>query len=204
MQSLDNKVINRIYGHGRGWTFTQVDFSDLGPRETVDWVLHTLEKRGTIRRVMRGVYDYPRTSSLLKETLPPDIEGVAHALARKFGWRIAPSGETALNILGLSTQVPAQYVYMTNSRSRTYGVGNRSLVFKKSMLKEVGFSLPESTLIVQAIRALGKGPLTAQQVARIRQALGHTSCRRVLRDTRRATGWIREQIRRVCGRNEEQ
>ena len=202
MQSVDNKVVTRIYGHGRGWVFTQVDFADLAPRETVDWVLHTLEKRGTIRRVIRGVYDYPETSKLLNEVLPPDMGGLAGALARKFGWRIAPSGETALNMLGLSTQVPARYVFMTNGRSSTYKVGNRELAFKRSSLKESGFALPESTLLVQALRALGKDPLTPEQAGRIRQALGRTSCRRILRDTRSATGWIHKLIRQVCTNRE--
>jgi hypothetical protein len=85
------------------------DFLDLGGRPTVDSGLHRLEKRGEIRRVIRGIYDYPRFSKLLDQSLRPDIDQVARALARKFRWRIQPSGATALNFLGLSTDTRASH-----------------------------------------------------------------------------------------------
>ncbi len=91
--------------------FSQIDFSDLGGRSTIDWVLYKLEKRETINKVLRGLYYYPQESSLLKEQLPVEIPQVAQALARKFKWQIEPSGETALNVLGFSTQIPSKYVY---------------------------------------------------------------------------------------------
>ena len=73
MESIENKVISRIYGHGRGWAFSQIDFVDLGKRSTIDWVLYRLEKRDTISKVLRGVYYYPDESLLLKEQLPVEI-----------------------------------------------------------------------------------------------------------------------------------
>jgi hypothetical protein len=69
--------------------------------------LSGLTRAGTIRRVCHGAYDYPRHSQLLGE-LSPDIDQVAQALARKFNWRIQALGETALNLLRLSTQVPGK------------------------------------------------------------------------------------------------
>ncbi len=91
-QTLEKAAIARIYGHGRGWAFSQKDFQDLG---RVDMALKRLADEGTIRRVMRGIYDYPRYSDLLKQNVAPDIHQIAQALARKFGWRIQADGASA-------------------------------------------------------------------------------------------------------------
>jgi hypothetical protein len=72
-----------------------------------------LLQNGTIRRVIRGLYDYPRFSTLLDQELSPDTDQAAQALARKFRWRIQPIGAVAQNLLGLSTQVPARIVYLS-------------------------------------------------------------------------------------------
>lgn len=123
-KTIEQKALNRIYGNGRGWAFSQADFADLGTRSAVDSCLHRMEKEGVIRRVIRGVYDYPRYSELLKKTVAPDIDQIANALARKFGWRIQPDGATAQNLLGLSTQVPARSVYLSDGPDRSYTVGD--------------------------------------------------------------------------------
>jgi hypothetical protein len=198
MQSIVDKVIARIRGKGTGWVFTHADLADLGGRQTIDWALHSLAGKGTIRRVMRGVYDYPQTGTLIKEHLPVDMPSVAAALARKFGWKIAPSGETALNILGITNQVPASYTFISTGRSKEYKVGNRQLVFKKGMLKEADFTHAESTLLVQALRALGKGSLSHDQLERLRAAVPRGKRQRIIRDTRSVTGWVHAQIRRIC------
>jgi hypothetical protein len=123
-------------GHSHHATFW---ISEAAP--TVDSALHRLEKRGEIRRVIRGIYDYPRFSKLLDQHLSPDIDQVARVLARKFRWRIQPSGATALNFLGLSTQVPARAVYLSDGPDRVYQVGNTALAFEHTALKESGVKL---------------------------------------------------------------
>jgi hypothetical protein len=148
-QTIENKTVYRIRGTGKGWAFSPRDFLDLGGRPTIDSALHRLEKRGEIRRVIRGIYDYPRFSKLIDQHLSPDIDQVARALARKFRWRIQPSGATALNFLGLSTQVPARAVYLSDGPTRVYQVGNMALVFEHTALKESGVKLKESGLIVR-------------------------------------------------------
>ncbi len=129
-QSIENKVISRIYGNGRGWAFSPKDFSDLGTRSSIDVALHRLLAKETIRRVIRGIYDYPRFSERLKRTLSADVDQVARAFARKFGWSIQPTGMAALNILGLSTQIQGQYAYLSDGPNRTYGIGGQDLIFK--------------------------------------------------------------------------
>ena len=156
MQSIEDKLVSRVYGNQRGWVFSKIDFLDLGSDAAIRKALSRLEAKGTIRRVLRGVYDYPRISTLLNEPMGPDLDELASALARKSGWRIQPSENTALNRLGLSTQVPAQSVYLSDGPGKSYELGNRQLVFKKRRLKESGFKLRESELVVQALKALGQ------------------------------------------------
>ena len=99
MQSVDNKVLSRIYGHGRGWVFFAKDFSTEFGSINIDKALSGLTKQGKIRRICRGMYDYPKYSELLGQTLSPDFDQVAQAFARKFNWRIQPGGDAALNLL---------------------------------------------------------------------------------------------------------
>jgi hypothetical protein len=117
-QKHETKILSRIYGNGRGWAFSQADFADLAARSTIDSALHRREREGLIRRVIRGIYDYPRHSKALGGPTSPNIDQVAHALARKFAWRIQPDGATAQNLLGLSTQVPARAVYLSSASRR--------------------------------------------------------------------------------------
>jgi hypothetical protein len=197
MQAIEQKILSRIYGRGMGWAFTKIDFvTDFG-EANIHKALSALTKAGTIRRVCVGVYDYPRQSELLGQ-LSPDIDQVAQALARKFNWRIQPSGDTSLNLLGLSTQVPGKWLYLSDGPSRHYAIGGQELAFRQSALKDTGFALRESGLLVPAIKALGKEHIDAAVVEKLRQWLDPKLRTRLLRDTRMVTGWIYEVIKQVC------
>jgi len=113
MQSIEDRIVSRIHGRGRGWAFMPNDFIGEFSRASIDKALSNLASNGRIRRVFRGIYDYPKYSELLKQNLSPDFDQVAQALARKFNWRITPTGDAALNLLGLSTQVPGRAVYLS-------------------------------------------------------------------------------------------
>jgi hypothetical protein len=156
MQSVNKKAISRIYGRGRGWAYLSNDFVWNFNRGQIDNALSELCREGKIRRVCRGGYDYPKYSELLRQDLSPDFDQVAQAFARKFNWRIQPAGDTALNLLGLSSQVPGRLVYLSDGPNRQYDIGNYTLEFKNSALKDVGFRYRESGLIVQALKALGQ------------------------------------------------
>ncbi|OYV31918.1 MAG: hypothetical protein B7Z79_00370 [Thiomonas sp. 20-64-9] len=199
MQTIEDKIVSRIYGRGRGWAFGANDFSAEFGRSTIDWALSRLVASGTIRRVCRGVYDYPKFSALLQQELSPDFDQVAQAFARKFNWRIQPAGDAALNLLGISTQVPGRLVYLSDGPNRQYDIGLYTLEFKKSALKDVGFKYRESGLIVQALKALGRERVDDAVIAAIRKQLDDTACKRVLKDTVTATGWVYETIKRICG-----
>jgi hypothetical protein len=199
MQSVEKKIVNRIRGHGRGWAFSPKDFIDVGSRSSIDTSLHRLVKKGSIRRAVRGIYDYPPYSKRLDRELTPQIDQVAQALARKFKWDIQPSGPAALNILGLSSQVPAEYIYLSDGPDRTYKIADTQLLFRHIAGKESRFALRESRVIVQALKSLGEKRVTTQVVKALREWLDADLCQRILKDTRTVTGWIYEVIREVCG-----
>jgi len=193
-----NRVLRRIYRKQRGWVFSAIDFASLGTRTALDVTLHRLAERGTIRRVSRGVYEYPRYSERLKIVMAPEMAQVANAIARKFGWRIQPSGALALNLIGLSTQVPSQYVYLSDGPNRKVLIAGRSLEFRHSVLKESSFKLRESSLIVQALRSLGRDRITPRVIAELRRWLDPAKRARVLEDTHVVTGWVYDNIRKIC------
>lgn len=198
MQSTENKILSRIYGHGRGWAFFAKDFGAEFGTLNIDKALSELTKLGKIRRICRGMYDYPKYSELLGQELSPDFDQVARAFARKFNWRIQPSGDAALNLLGLSTQVPGKYIYLSDGPNRSYAIGNYKLEFKKTVLKEVGFKHRESGIIVQALKALGKERITPELLGKFRKAIDAEMCPKILKDTKTVTGWVYDCIKEIC------
>ena len=198
MRSCGDMVLSRIYGHGRGWVFSKKDFIDVASAENIDKALSLLTKEGKIRRIARGLYEYPRFSKLLDRELSPDMDKVAHALARKFNWHIQPSSDTALNLLGLSTQVPGRYMYLSNGPSRIYDILGTPLKFKHTALKESGFKYGLSAVIVQALKALGKERITDEALDAIHKQIDAGMCPRLLKDTKTTTTWIYELIKKMC------
>ena len=205
MKSIEDKVLSRIYGRGKGYAFSSNDFIDGFSQNSIDKALSTLTKKSKIRRVARGIYDYPRYSKLLEKELSPDIEQISRAYARKFNWKIEVSGDTALNILGLSTQVVGKYIYLSNGDNKSYKLlNNMSIEFKKSSLKNIGFKHKESSLIVQALKTLGKDRVDKEIIKKIRQKIEPNNYSKILNDTKSSTVWIYETIKKICRTDENE
>ncbi|MBF0523146.1 MAG: hypothetical protein HQL24_08840 [Candidatus Omnitrophica bacterium] len=198
MQTIEDKIHKRIRGKGRAWAFSDTDFKDIATGDTVRQSLSRLTKKGRIRRVVRGVYDYPKYSKMLKQLLSPDLNQIAQALARKFGWRIQPSGDTALNVLGISTQIPNKMVYLSDGPNRIYKVGHRQIVFQKNALKYASLKIAESALIVQALSVLQKERIDGSVIKKIRDYFEPAIRKKILKDARVVNGWIYELIRQIC------
>ena len=200
-QSTEEKALRRIHSSGRGWAFSARDLADLGSRPTIDSALRRLERKGSIRRIIRGIYDQPHFSEALSTELSPDLNQVAQARARKFRWTIQPSGAVALDLLRPSTQVPARAVYLSDGPSRSYKVGRTALVFDHTALKEAGFRFPESGLVVQALKSLGQQHVTPEVTSKIRAWLEPSLRAPVLADTATATGWVYAALRQIAGKD---
>lgn len=198
MVSIEDKILKRIKSHGRGWAMTNSDFGDIAKTATIDWSLYRLKDKKLIRPLMRGIYDYPRFSEILQEELAPDMEMVARAIARKFRWNILISGNTALNYLGLSTQIPMRLIYFSDGPSRQYEVAGRILEFKHISFKEARFTNTKSEIVVQALRELGMARITTDIINKMRDFIPASDRNKVLKDTQFTTDWIHDKIKLLC------
>lgn len=198
MKIVQPTIADRIHRDGRGKVFISKDFLALGGRAAVDQSLSRLAKAGVIQRLGRGLYYYPRRNARLGVQLPPDPDEVAAALGRKTGSRVVPSGAVAANRLGLTTQVPANPVYLTDGRGGKFQIGGTMFVLKRVAPKELPHGSPISVAIVQALRHLGKDAIDEQLISRLRGALFSRDRRKLLEDARYTTDWIAEVVRRVA------
>ena len=182
--------------------FVASDFSHIAPINTVRQCLSRLEKSQQIVRIMRGVYYQPAYSELLQEYEAPSPYHVAMALARNFGWTIAPSGSAALNMLGLSTQVPAHWAFVSNGPYRNFSFGNITIEFKHCSSKEISGMSAKTALVVQTIKALGTESVGEGSLQRIRRNLSAEEKAALLKEAKRTTVWIYEAIKKVCRQTE--
>ena len=192
-----HKIFQRIINDGRGNVFTPKDFLDLSSHQTVRQILSRLAKDGKIRRLLRGVYEYPVSSRLLNSLSAPDPQAIAHAIARAYGWTIIPTGDTAMNVLGLSTQVPAQWQYYSDGPSKRYVWGGGTLILKHRANKETTALSPTTVLLVQAIKMLGVSHVDDAVMSTLRSKLDGRAIARAVKEARYVTSWIYEIIRRL-------
>ncbi len=197
MRSIEDKIISRIYGQGRGYAFTPKRFLDVGSRDSVDQALSSLVGKGTIRRIARGLYDYPIQDSVFG-TAPPSPERVAKALCTEEGAKLQPSGANAANILGLSDQIPASYEYMTNLDDRTLQIDTRTIVLKRTTPRNMRMAGRISGLITQAFRYLKKERISPEMLSQLSRTLSAREKEILLKDISYPPGWIAEHFRTLA------
>jgi len=188
MQSIKNKIINRIYGKGRGWCYTPKSFSDLGSPEAIRITLHRLEKKGTIRRLSRGIYEYPKKHPTIG-FLSPNPDKIAEAISVRDAIRIRPSGAFAANILGLSNQVPAKIVFLTDGSGRRIKIGPREIIFKRTTPRNMAGAKSSGTLIL-ALKYIGKEQISQDHIKHFRESLSTHIKMKLKKDSIYAPGWI--------------
>jgi hypothetical protein len=198
MKTIDSRLKSRIYGSGRGSAFTPNDFLDIGGRNAVDQALSRLAVKGTIRRLARGLYEYPRVHPELGR-LSPDIGKVAKALAGKDRIRLQPAGAYATNLLGLSEQVPAKVVFLTDGPSRTVKIGRQEIQLRRTTPRNMAAAGRLSGLLMQALRHLGKEHITPARVEHLKRTLPPKERRQLLKDLRLAPAWMHPLFRELAG-----
>ena len=196
MRDLTLKVLKRARAVGQGSALTPRVFDDLGNRAAVDQALSRLTKAGKIRRISRGVYDVPRHHPTLGP-LSPDPDAVARAIADQSGYRLQPTPARAANALGLSSQVPAQIVYLIDGSSRKIKVGNQLIHFKHAGPRALlGAGTPEGVAL-QAIRAFGPHHLSAAVIQQLRQNLPSAAKTGLKKLAHHAPRWMASAIDEV-------
>ena len=185
-----SQIEERIMRYPYGTAFSASDFLDVADANSVSQALFRIEKSGGIRRVMNGIYDKPAYSQLIQEYGVPRVDKIADALARRFNWNIAPSGDTALNYLHISTQVPNEWEYVSDGPYRDYMIGKTPLKFKHVMPREINGYSSMTVMVIQGIRAIGKGNITQEQMNRFSTVLTAEDKEILLKEARTASGWI--------------
>jgi hypothetical protein len=196
MNSALNRILRRARAHGRGSVFTPTDFLDLGSRAAIDQALCRLTKDGRLRRLARGLYDYPQVHSQLGP-LAPVPDAVAKAFARETGSSLQVAGAHAANALGLSTQVPARSVYLTNGPSRRVVLGKRVVYVRHASPKHLVAPGSMAGTVIQALRHLG--PDSASVVVDAAAPRLTASDRRaVANGANQAPAWMRSALSRIA------
>ena len=190
--SVPDLIMKRLRAGGRGGVFTPSDFLDLGTRPAVDKALSRLAKGGKLRRLAQGLYDFPKTHPQLGD-LSPAPDDIAQALARESGSVIQIAGARAANQLGLSTQVPAKSVYLTDGPSRRVVLGKRIVDLRHAGPKHLIAPGSAAGTVIQALRHVG--PVGAADVAKVAVHRLSFKDKKILANTAvRAPAWMRPTL----------
>ncbi|HBO45691.1 MAG TPA: hypothetical protein DD670_17545 [Planctomycetaceae bacterium] len=196
---IAEKVLARL-GSRQGTAVSAREFLDLGERAAVDQALSRLVRQGAIRRVRRGLYELPRIGKLLNEPMVQSPDELVHAWARKNGLRVVPSGAHAANLLGLSTQVPAQIVYYTNGRTRVLKFDPYSIKLLNRGPKTMDVGGRMAPLVFQALRHLGRSGVTPKVINRLRLTLSRKNKDELKDNIGYAAAWMIPVIEQVASR----
>lgn len=196
-KSVYDKLKRQVEKRGRGAVFVTREFLDLGSRASVDEALSRLAREGSVRRLGRGLYDYPRLHPTLGP-VPADPDQIAGALARKTGGRLQSAGARAANALGLSTQVPARPVYLTDGRRRTVQVGGQTIELRHAEPRSLAGAGRIEGAVIQALRHLGPEHIDAATVERLRQTLNAREKAALRRETLSAPGWLVSTLQEIA------
>lgn len=195
---LYDEIKNRIALYEDGDIFFTTDFKDIATLATIRKCLGRQVEAGAIRRVMDGIYEKPKYSKVLGEYIPTDPEKVANALAKKYHWTISPCGDVALNKLGLSTQVPVVWSYVSDGPYREFTWDNIILSFKHKTNREISLMSHVSIMVIEAIKTLGKDNCDENAIAILRSRLSREEKVVLLKDATDAASWIFDIVRKVC------
>lgn len=188
-ESVQTRIENEIKSMKKGSILFPSDFKDMGNVEVVKKSLLRLENKKFLVRLAHGIYLYPKQDKLLG-VLYPTIEEIAVAIAERDKARIIPTGTTALNKLGLSTQIPMNIVYLTDGAPRSIVVGKRTIKLKRTSPKNLAVKGRITSLIIQALKEIGKDNVTIEQLEKIKTLIRKEKEEIIEHDAKLAPAWI--------------
>jgi hypothetical protein len=192
-ESIEIKIFRKIKRAKNDLLFSVDMFAKFGNAKAISKALERLTKEEKLYRVATGFYALPRIHGDFGVILP-NIDEIALAIAKRDKARVIPTGSYALYKLGLTTQVPMNVVYYTDTSARFVKIGKRSIKFKKASSRNLAFKGELSMLAVQALRSLGKGNATDEEITHIKTILQNESPTHLKHDLLLAPVWIRELL----------
>ncbi|MEF9921002.1 MAG: DUF6088 family protein [Erysipelotrichaceae bacterium] len=195
--NISKRILLKMQEEPENTIFTISDFYDLGSRSAIKTALFRLTKEGTLHRLIDGFYVIPYYSKLINEYGNPSIDQLAMKIAEKYAWNISPYGENALNQVGLSTQIPTVYEYLSDGPYRQFCYSNNIIKFKHTSNRVVSkFSLPLS-LVIQSIKALGKERITIKEIKRMSYFSEKYVQEDLLQDAKAVPAWIYSILKEI-------
>lgn len=192
------EIRSRIEAAKIGSVFVASDFADITETKRISEYLMRLSADNTVKCVMRGVFYKPEYSKLLDEYIAPAPDAVANAVARKYGWSIIPCGDTALNLLGLSTQVPVVWSYVSDGPYKEYSYDNTTIKYKHTTNREISKISPKTALVIQALKTIGKENIRTETIEIIKAETTPDERKTMLSEAQYATAWIYKAIKTIC------
>ena len=196
MSAVADKIIKRVRGKGRGWAFTPKDFLDLGTRASIDMALTRLVQAGQIRRIGRGLYDYPKLHDKLG-ALTPDADSIAQAVATQSGDRLSVSGAQSANRLGISTQVPAKASYATSGQTRVKKVAGRTIALKRSRAPILDDASPDANAVLQLLAHVGKDKIDDDLIQRLSAQIDDRDFKALTKAQPLMPGWMSDAVLKI-------
>ena len=188
-ESVKNRIENKIKSMKKGSIIFPSNFDNIGNVEAVKKSLLRLKNKKFLVRLAHGIYLYPKQDKLLG-ILYPSIENIATAIADRDKARIIPTGIKALNQLGLSSQIPMNIIFLTDGAARSIVVGKRTIKFKRTTPKNLAVRGKITSLIIQALKEIGKDNITDEQLKKIKNHLKLEKKEIIEHDAKLAPAWI--------------
>lgn len=201
-QSIENKVIEYLKDKQKGKIYFSNDFASLGNSESIRKSLSNLVKKEVLIRLTQGIYLYPKIDKEFG-VLYPSVDDVCRAIAKRDKARIEPTGVFALHSLGLSTQIPVNVVYLTDGIPRKIKYGNRIIKLKKTAPRNLAMKGKVSSLVVAALKQLGKENVTQEVELQLVKTLKKESIENIQHDARLAPEWISRIILNLINSSEK-
>lgn len=192
-QSIENKVLEYLKHRQKGKMYFTNDFATLGTSESIRKSLSNLVKKDILIRLTQGIYLYPKIDKELG-VLYPSVDDVCRAIAKRDKARIEPTGIFALHSLGLSTQIPVNVVYLTDGIPRKIKYRNRTIKLKKTAPKNLAMKGKVSSLVITALKQIGKENVSQEVEFQLTKALRKESVENVKHDAQLAPVWISKLI----------
>ncbi|MBX3240874.1 MAG: type IV toxin-antitoxin system AbiEi family antitoxin domain-containing protein [Chitinophagaceae bacterium] len=192
-KSIEIQVLEKVKRSPRGTLFFVDSFAKIANAKSVNKALERLVKSGEIERVAQGIYVHPVIDDYIGKVLP-GIEEIAVAIAKRDRATVVPTGSYAMYKLGLTTQVPLNIVFYSDTSARKINIGKQSITFKKASSKNLAFVGEISTLAIQALRTIGKDLATAEEIKQIKKILKNENPKHLQHDLQLAPVWIRKLI----------
>lgn len=199
MKEASNGVVNRIEQMEKGSIFFPSDFMDISSSDAIRQTLSRMVKKGSIKRIAQGIYCIPRENKMLGLEIMPTSDEIAKRVAERDKVKIVPTGDTALNQTGLSTQIPVNTVYMTNGGRKQIVLANgNKIIFRESNeLRIFEFVSRLMMLVVSAMRTIGESLITDSQVERLKELSNKVSLQEYNHDIMLAPAWVRKKLETV-------